>query len=632
MANSDQNLPQAQLGQYTLLEKIAQGGMAQVFKAKTVDPQGIERLVVIKRILPHISSNPEYVDMLVNEAKVAVHFTHGNIAQVYDLGRINDDYFIVMEYVDGKTFSQINKALLEKGHHFPLEVLLYCFIELCRGLAYIHRKADPEGKPLGVVHRDVSPQNIILTYAGNIKLIDFGVAKADVREEKTESGVLKGKFAYMSPEQSRGEPIDFRSDIFSIGILLWELLTGDRLFKQKNNQDTLKAVQKAKFDPVTVKQPHLPKELDVIIKRALQRKPKDRYNDCADIASDLEKLLLLRYPDFKPVQAAQFLYDLFGPEADEAGLPLPAFIQAKPAKKYAPVRPLHEDDEPTIKERPEAGTPVVRMPKVPKQTWLMVLLLGVIAVVFTLGSYYAHYVYLENQKSFLILSGIESSMQVWIDGVPAEPSKEASLEAPFPFVVQAGTEHVLKVSQKGFHDFKTSFQLQSRQTQTLSLKLEPLIPPFGDLTIETLPGGATVFLDGMEWRQKTPVRINHLKAGKTYRISLSLENYQEEARQVIIQGGKEVRLEQPMQIAYATLHVTTDPAGAVVTFDDQEVGKTPYNSAYIQPAESFRLSVSLVGYDAQARDLTLEAGQEKSLSFVLIPQTRQPDTNRTIKK
>ncbi len=632
MATSDQNLPQAQLGQYTLLEKIAQGGMAQVFKAKTVDPQGIERLVVIKRILPHISSNPEYVDMLVNEAKVAVHFTHGNIAQVYDLGRINDDYFIVMEYVDGKTFSQINKALLEKGQHFPLEVLLYCFIELCRGLAYIHRKADPEGKPLGVVHRDVSPQNIILTYAGNIKLIDFGVAKADVRVEKTESGVLKGKFAYMSPEQSRGEPIDFRSDVFSIGILLWELLTGERLFKQKNNQDTLKAVQKAKFDPVTTKQSHLPKELDVIIKRALQRKPKDRYNDCADIASDLEKLLLLRYPDFKPVQAAQFLYDLFGPDSDEAGLPLPAYIQEKKALKNETVRSVREDDEPTIKERPEAGTPVVRMPKVPKQAWLMALWLGVIALVFTLGSYYAYHVYIENQKAFLVLGGFEPGMQVWIDGLSAEPSKDASFEAPFPFIVQSNASHALKVSQKGFHDFKTSFQLKSRQTQTLPLKLEPLIPPFGDLTIESLPGGATVFLDGMEWRQKTPVRINHLKTGRTYRISLSLENYQEETRDVVIQGGKEVRLEQPMQIAYASLHVTTDPAGAVVAFDDQEVGKTPYHSAYIQPSESFRLSVTLDGYEPQTLDLTLDAGQEKNLNFVLTPQIGGANSNRNVKK
>ena len=159
---------QKRLGNYTLLDKIAQGGMAQVYKAKTYDHSGEERLVVIKRILPHISADPEYVEMLIDEAKIAVNFNHGNIAQIYDLGRVDEDYFIVMEYVDGKTFSQIAKRLKQIGKQIPLDILLYCFIELCRGLSYIHNKKSSDGKALRVVHRDVSPQNIILSYTGKL--------------------------------------------------------------------------------------------------------------------------------------------------------------------------------------------------------------------------------------------------------------------------------------------------------------------------------------------------------------------------------------------------------------------------------------------------------------------------------
>ncbi|OVE81309.1 hypothetical protein BVY03_03755, partial [bacterium K02(2017)] len=336
------------LGQYTLLEKIAQGGMAQVFKAKTVDPNGIERLVVIKRILPHISADQEYVDMLVDEAKIAVNFNHGNIAQIYDLGRVKDDYFIVMEYVDGKTFSHIVKKLKSRKTRFPLDLLLYCAIEIAHGLSYIHNKKDSTDKPMGVVHRDISPQNIILSYAGQIKIIDFGVAKAEFREGKTESGVLKGKFAYMSPEQSRCDRIDNRSDIFSLGTLIWEATTAARLFKKKTNQETIQNIQKGKYIPASQIRKNIPKEFDRILKKALSKNPKHRFQDASEMAFEMEKLLFKINPEFKPVYAAEFIYKLFGPEEDEAKLPDHIFVKDKTDVTKIKDVAIDFTEEPTI--------------------------------------------------------------------------------------------------------------------------------------------------------------------------------------------------------------------------------------------------------------------------------------------
>ncbi|MBI2974705.1 MAG: serine/threonine protein kinase, partial [Deltaproteobacteria bacterium] len=221
-ANDNKSDIMAPLGQYFLQEKIAQGGMAEIYKGIASDIHGIKKTVVIKKILPHIAANKEFVDMLVSEAKIAVQLNHGNIAQIYDLGRAGSDYFMVMEFVDGKSLSQIHKRCLKNGELIPIKYICYLISEVANGLDYMHHKADSAGKPLGIVHRDISPQNLIVSYSGNVKIIDFGIAKAAFKIDGTETGILKGKFAYMSPEQARGENIDDRSDIFSLGVILHE--------------------------------------------------------------------------------------------------------------------------------------------------------------------------------------------------------------------------------------------------------------------------------------------------------------------------------------------------------------------------------------------------------------------------
>lgn len=302
-------------GHYYILEKIAQGGMAEIFKGLTYDFSGLKKFVVIKRILPHISANQDFVRMLINEAKIAVTLNHGNIAQTFDLGKVAEDYFIVMEFVEGPTLSHIYKRSTKLEKQVPISIATYITSEICNGLDYMHRRTDENGNPLQIIHRDISPQNIIISSSGNVKIVDFGVAKAAFKLSEKEKGILKGKFAYMSPEQTRGDHLNFRSDIFSTGVVLWELLTGRRLFKRKSNAETLKAVKALTIYPPSAYRKEVSPDLDEIVLCALERNPENRFQSAADISLKLTKFLLKHDQDFKPVQVNDYLKEIFPEES-----------------------------------------------------------------------------------------------------------------------------------------------------------------------------------------------------------------------------------------------------------------------------------------------------------------------------
>jgi eukaryotic-like serine/threonine-protein kinase len=208
-------------GSYQLVERLAMGGMAEVYLAK---PDGAQRFVALKRILPNIAADDEFIAMFIDEAKIAGQLNHPNVAQIFDLGKINNSYFIAMEYVSGHDVRALwDRTRDADGGKTALPIGLACYIvkKICDGLDYAHRRRDSKGRPLGIIHRDVSPQNILVSYDGDLKIIDFGIAKAANRIVKTQTGILKGKFAYMAPEQARGEPTDHRADIFAIGVILY---------------------------------------------------------------------------------------------------------------------------------------------------------------------------------------------------------------------------------------------------------------------------------------------------------------------------------------------------------------------------------------------------------------------------
>ena len=279
-------------GKYFLLERINVGGMAEVYKAKTVGVEGFEKIVAIKRILPSVAEDEQFIKMLVDEAKITSQLSHANLAQTFDLGKIDDTYYIAMEYVPGKDLRAVFERVKRRGERIPWQLSAWVMSRVCEGLDYAHRKRDTSGRELHIVHRDVSPQNIILSFEGEVKLIDFGIAKAANKITKTQAGILKGKFGYMSPEQVRGLPLDGRSDIFAAGVVLYELATSERLFTGSSDFSVLEKVQQARVTPPSQVEPSIPKKLERIILKALTREPEDRFAKAAEMAGDLTRLLL----------------------------------------------------------------------------------------------------------------------------------------------------------------------------------------------------------------------------------------------------------------------------------------------------------------------------------------------------
>lgn len=297
-------------GKYFLVDKIATGGMAEIFKAKTFSHGGFENLVVIKRILGHLSENDDFVEMFIDEAKVSVSLQHANIVRVYDFGKVFDNYFIAMECVDGKDIRAILRQLAKQRRYLPLDFALFIIHEVCRGLSYAHSKTDLRGHPYGIVHRDMSPSNVLVSYDGDVKIADFGIAKAEQNTYTTADGVLKGKFEYMSPEQARGETIDARSDLFAVGILLHEMVTGRRLFKGESDLETLERIKAAEVRRPSEVTPRVPRQIDALALRLLERDPTDRFETSGKAQAQV-RALLGRSPDEVRPEFRQFLRDLF---------------------------------------------------------------------------------------------------------------------------------------------------------------------------------------------------------------------------------------------------------------------------------------------------------------------------------
>ena len=310
------------MGRYVVRRKIAEGGMAEIFLAASRGPEGFEKEVVIKRIRSALADDPSFVQMFIAEARVASKLNHANIVHIFDFDQHDDSYYLAMEYVRGKSLAEIQRRTRERGVPFPPVLAAQVALEVARGLAYAHRMTD-HGQPLNLVHRDVTPHNVLISYDGSVKLTDFGIAKAGNRA--TTAGMLKGKFAYMSPEQARGESVDARTDIFALGITLWELLTQGRLFDGDSDVAVLRAVQERSIDSPARLNPAVDEELAGIVLRALQRSPASRFQNAHEMERALQQYVIhhTRSPDDADV--GLFLRELFPEEmrAEQAEPDLP---------------------------------------------------------------------------------------------------------------------------------------------------------------------------------------------------------------------------------------------------------------------------------------------------------------------
>lgn len=303
-------------GPYTLVRQIAVGGMAEIHLAKTRGLAGFEKFVALKMIHPNFAQDDQFIEMLIDEAKIAVQLQHVNIAHTFDLGRVGETYYIVMEFVDGADLYQILRKGSERDLDMPVDVAAFVAKEMANGLDYAHRKRDAGGQPMGIVHRDVSPQNVLVSTAGEVKLVDFGIAKATMKARQTAVGVIKGKYYYMSPEQAWGERIDHRSDIFSTGIVLYEMLTSQMLYLEEDIPRLLDMARKADIAPVRTVRKDVPPQLERIVMRALAKRAGDRYASAGDLATDLERFLHTYSPVFSPSKLAGHVEKALGQEPE----------------------------------------------------------------------------------------------------------------------------------------------------------------------------------------------------------------------------------------------------------------------------------------------------------------------------
>lgn len=341
-------------GKYLLLERIGVGGMAEVFKAKIFGAEGFERLVAIKRILPHLTEDDDFVKMFVDEAKIAVRINHPNIVAIHDLGKAEGTLYIAMELVPGKDLRAIYDVEKEREGKTPIGIACHIVMKMCEALHHAHFATGPRGEPLQVIHRDVSPQNVLISLDGEVKVADFGLAKARGRMVQTQAGVVKGKLAYMSPEQLRGEDIDHRVDVFGLGIVLYELLTGERLFLGPSDMDTLRRVYEARVPPMQPLNPEVHPDLEAIVRKALAKERDERYGTALELHDDLQTFVYSHGCYCGASSLRSYLREAFpdfGPVEDEG---LPPFASAPPRAQPPPPPPRPPELAPRPTHRPPA--------------------------------------------------------------------------------------------------------------------------------------------------------------------------------------------------------------------------------------------------------------------------------------
>ena len=298
------------VGPYLLLKRVARGGMAELFLSDYVREDGFRRTVAIKRILPHLAENSDFIKMFTREARLAALLRHPNIVQIFDYGKIGNAYFIAMEFIDGKNLGEM-LSVMKQG--IPVDNTVFIISEICKGLDYSHaRRNDETGEPLNIVHRDISPQNLLISYQGEVKISDFGISKARSEPSFTQAGVIKGKLSYLSTEQALGESVDSRADIYALGLVFYETLTGKRVFQFASDLEAIRAIPKMEIEPLINARPDIPEELNRIVMKCLERDKDLRYQSAAELHADLETFRKALKITFNASDLARFMKENFG--------------------------------------------------------------------------------------------------------------------------------------------------------------------------------------------------------------------------------------------------------------------------------------------------------------------------------
>jgi serine/threonine protein kinase len=631
-------------GKYILLERVSVGGMAEVFKAKSFGVKGFAKIIAIKKILPHLAEDEHFVDMFVAEAKMAVQLNHAHICQIFELGRHGGDHYIAMEYIGGKDLLSLHNHFRRSGTLMPVDLAAYIGACVAEGLDYAHRKRGPDGEPIGIVHRDVSPQNVLVSYDGGVKLIDFGIAKARVRMyEETQAGVLKGKFGYMSPEQVGGAgEVDHRSDVFALGTVVHELLTSHRLFLGETDFGTLEQVRQAKVSPPSLLNPDVPPELDRILLRALARDPDERYPTAGAFAEDLQRFLRARghgdsakpmadwmqatfADDIAKEKARHEIYaEIDGAEAERApaGNPFagrpdleddeeetalwdPVGFEPEPSPppRIAAVKTrIAEEPEPVAPPLAAAPTPlpVSRAPwagpsrPAPRRRRRDALIVGASLLVALTGGVVA-YLALDPAKrgggnaGFVLRVTPDDDLSVYLDHqVIAERSPVVKRDL-------APGAYVLRIDRPGHQSWHETLTLSSGQIAEIDARLKPVDVPPARLRIETNPPDAELEING---RVYSPAeRQGYLEVDGTRPVQLTVRRsgYLPQTQRFTPEPGVSRSLTVALATTRGSLFVDTDPP-ADVYLDGKLMGRTPRTFDELDVTRLWSVRIEREGY------------------------------------
>ena len=653
-------------GKYLLLDRINVGGMAEVFRGKSFGVEGFSRLVALKRILPNIAKDEEFIEMFVDEAKLAVQLQHANIAQTLDLGNVEGRYYIAMEYVSGTDLRTIWDRARRRNRLLPIAMSCYLVMKACEGLDYAHRKKDDGGKEIGLVHRDVSPQNVLISFEGEVKVVDFGIALARHKVSKTQAGILKGKFGYMSPEQVRGVELDHRSDIFAAGIMLWEMLVGDRLFLGESDFSTLEKVRNVEMVPPTHFNKNLAAPVERIGMKALAKNRDDRYRDASEMAEDLQRYLFSSNQPFARTDLSRYMHQHFADEMTQEQERLDRYRPLSEAdfldEGKLKVEGVNPDDVPlgahiAVREPTPSSTGItevgpqladLRVPSAlnarpmsfdgmgqPTNTsvpppnlrsslppphssaqnaprglpgWVkgVMALLGVLAI---LGLGTAGYV--------LFLSG-PSVGTIHIEVQPEEAdiflndAKIAS-RGPVNKDLEPGP-YVVTVKKAGMRDAVRPVKVIEKQVASETIVLEPALGT-ASAFIRAQPKDLAVWLDGADTGKKTPTTLTQLTAGEHELVLRQGEDVVYRAPLHLAEGGAEV-VEIDISSLPAVLEVTASVAGAEVLVDGKKLGPAPLHLESLPPG-SVQVMVKKPRCESVVEKVELKAGVTRQVNAAL---------------
>lgn len=563
-------------GKYTLIRKLAMGGMAELFLAIQKSVAGFEKLLVIKRILPAMNQDRAFIEMLLHEARIAATLSHPNIVQIFDVGQADGQYFIAMEHVHGEDLRSIVRQMKKKGVvEFPLEHALAIVLGMCAGLSYAHDKRDLDGTHLAIVHRDISPQNIVVTFTGDVKIVDFGIAKSDTRSgEQTKSGKLKGKVPYMSPEQARGEVIDARSDLFATGTMLFELTTGKRLFKGQSEYETLKLICDREYPRPSSINPDYPPDLETIVMRALAKDPDQRYQSAREMQADLEAFVRRHQIAVSSLALNQFMQSLF---EEKLAMQKEALLQGKHLADIIELQHAHSNPDlsggfdvdgsgqrvASTLSMPAAARTVtdVSANRPPKTSGMVIV--GLVAAV-------------------LVVAGALGGAGY----VLAKKNKEATE----PGLGGATTPAIAK----------------------------------GSLVVTSDPIGASIWINGDLRPEVTPATIKELPTGVALDVKLTMDGFEHAKQKVTLEEGQssDVKVELKKGSVIADVKVTPDGLTAAFAIDGKPV--TGPRIEGVTSGVSHKLTVNAPGYSEGSLTFTGSPLETKHLEITLekLPEPR----------